>query len=123
MNKKNLVTNTANNALSKIAFVVNGPDEIERSEAQGQREFVASDTLPIDLKDKESFESLGFVFGKVVENDPLFQYVTLPKGWKKQSTDHSMWSKIVDQDGNERVSIFYKAAFYDRRAFASLVSQ
>jgi hypothetical protein len=121
MNKKNFVTNTAKDALYKIAFTVFGPEEIERSEAQGQEELVASDTLPTDLKDKSSFESLGFVFGEVVENDPLFQYVTLPEGWKKQSTDHSMWSKIVDQDGNERVSIFYKAAFYDRTAFAYLV--
>jgi hypothetical protein len=28
-----------------------------------------------------------------------------------------MWSSIVDDKGKEMVSIFYKAAFYDRDAF------
>jgi predicted secreted protein len=28
-----------------------------------------------------------------------------------------MWSYIVDDEGTQRVAIFYKAAFYDRDAF------
>lgn len=31
-------------------------------------------------------------------------------------TEHSMWSKLIDSDGLERASVFYKAAFYDRNA-------
>ena len=42
--------------------------------------------------------------------------VKLPAGWKKQATDHSMWSKLLDESGAVVASIFYKAAFYDRIA-------
>ena len=51
----------------------------------------------------------------------MFQEVILPAGWKKVRTDHSMWSKLVDDKGRERASIFYKAAFYDRSAHMNLV--
>ena len=33
-----------------------------------------------------------------------------------------MWSYLTDQHGRQRVAIFYKAAFYDRRAFMRLES-
>ncbi len=119
--KRNIVTNTTESVASKIAFVLGGSDEILHSEAQGQVELVMSDVLPTDLGgSKILFEALGFTFGEVVKNDPIFQYVKLPDGWTKLPTDHSMWSKIVDQDNNDRVAIFYKAAFYDRNAFAFL---
>jgi hypothetical protein len=38
------------------------------------------------------------------------------------NSDHAMWSYLVDELGRERVSIFYKAAFYDRSAHMSLTS-
>jgi hypothetical protein len=41
----------------------------------------------------------------------------LPDGWQKRATDHDMWSELVDADGVVVASMFYKAAFYDRRAF------
>lgn len=87
-------------------------------EAAGQQELVNSDTLPseIDAKSKEILEQAGVKFGEPVENDPLFTYVELPAGWKKIPTDHSMWSQLVDETGKVRANIFYKAAFYDRRA-------
>jgi hypothetical protein len=93
-------------------------------EAQGQTELVNSEVLPtrinsphgVDVKAK--LTELGFKFGNVV--DDLFQEVTLPAGWKKVATDHSMWSKVVDDQGRERISIFYKAAFYDRDAFMNV---
>ncbi len=44
----------------------------------------------------------------------------LPAGWKKISTDHAMWSNLVDDKGRKRASIFYKAAFYDRSAHLQL---
>src|SRR5262249_62223077 len=61
-------------------------------------------------------ELAGVVFGKVVPGDSLFVFVTLPNGWKKVPTDHSMWSNLVDDKGRKRAAIFYKAAFYDRDA-------
>lgn len=101
-----------------------GGQGIYAQEAQGQREVVNSTALPTDLGNgddtDQDYEALGFVFGEVNPVDPLFRQATLPQGWTKQGTEHSMWSKIVDERGIERVSIFYKAAFYDRRAFMRL---
>lgn len=104
------------------AMAMGGSGAIEHQEAQGQRSFVNSDTLPTDMREgcKEALEKLGAKFLGPVEGDPLFQYVELPKGWSKNPTDHSMWSKLMDEKGRERGSIFYKAAFYDRKAHMHL---
>lgn len=94
---------------------------IEAMEAAGQRELVESDELPVEMQpSREEFEALGFVFGEIVDGDPLFRYATLPEGWTHKPSDHSMWSYVVDELGQERVAVFYKAAFYDRRANMSL---
>lgn len=90
-------------------------------EAQGQREIVHSDVLPrvnsvSDDKDAD-FEALGFVFGEQVEGDPLFRRASLPEGWTREGSSHSMWSYLCDERGVQRVAVFYKAAFYDRDAF------
>lgn len=98
----------------------NGSTAIERQEARGQSKFVASDTLPIkhDYCSQIQLERMGIVFGELV--DDLFIEVQLPEGWRKVPTDHSMWSKLIDEKGRERASIFYKAAFYDRNAHLTL---
>jgi hypothetical protein len=94
---------------------------IEESEKRGQQELVASDLFPTQLHDpREHFEELGFVFGDVVADDPIFQHCTLPPGWRREGGDHAMWSDIVDEQGRKRVEVFYKAAFCDRHAFARL---
>lgn len=97
-------------------------DYITGMEAAGQAQLVHSELLPIQLRggDKAAFEALGFVFGETV--DDLFRKATLPAGWTKVATDHSMWSKVLDELGRERVSVFYKAAFYDRDAFMRLAT-
>lgn len=87
-------------------------------ESAGQRQLVASEMMPRDNRDRAAMETLGFVFGEVA--DDLFEKVTLPEGWSRQGSDHAMWSYIVDERGVERVGIFYKAAYYDRSAHASL---
>lgn len=98
------------------AVIASTPGGIERQEAEGQKSFVASTHLPLHFNSgkKEDLELFGVVFGNAV--DDLFQEAQLPVGWKKEATDHSMWSKLVDEKGRERASIFYKAAFYDRSA-------
>lgn len=98
---------------------------IEMSEEQGQKELVESEVLPTDFNGgkKEDFEKIGIKFGKVCKDDPIFQEVVLPDGWKKVSTEHSMWSDLVDDKGRKRASIFYKAAFYDRSAHIYLVTK
>lgn len=91
---------------------------IMNQEKRGQQEQILSERLPLDINTRnvtrEGLETIGFKFGKVI--DDIFIEATLPPGWKKEATDHSMWSKIVDDKGRERCAVFYKAAFYDRSA-------
>jgi len=101
-----------------------GPSaSIERMEAQGQRELVNSEVIPAEIQGSEDeLTALGFQFGEPVDGDPLFRKAVLPEGWKRQPSDHSMWSYIVDPQGRRRVAMFYKAAPYDRRAFCRIQS-
>lgn len=100
------------------AMVHGSGGAIERQEAQGQRSFVGSDTLPAK-GDRTALIAAGVKFGDLVPNDSLFGFVELPQGWKKRPTDHSMWSELVDETGKVRATMFYKAASYDRDAFLS----
>jgi hypothetical protein len=101
------------------SLVASIPGGIEAQEARGQQSFVNSETLPLKFNfgTREELEQMGVRFGEDI--DDLFCRVELPPGWKKVATDHSMWSKLVDEKGRERASIFYKAAFYDRKAHIS----
>jgi len=96
------------------------PGGIEAQEACGQQQFVNSSTLPKRCIGctREQIEALDIIFGEDV--DDLFVRVTLPAGWSIVPTDHSMWSKLIDERGRERAAMFYKAAFYDRDAHISL---
>lgn len=111
------------NALAFIAeATVDGTSApIERMEADGQRQLVNSDRLPTKIQgERAEFEAFGFTFGDPDPNDPLFMPATLPAGWTRKATDHDMWSNILDELGRPRVSIGYKAAFYDRWALMRL---
>jgi len=102
------------------ALIASTPGGIELQEAAGQRALVASAMLPKEIHGatREQLEALGFKFGADV--DELFVTCELPPGWKKQGTDHSMRSDLMDEQGRNRAGIFYKAAFYDRRADMSM---
>lgn len=99
---------------------------IERSEKRGQAEVVQNKYLPIKNAScsmgqsndaKEQYEKMGIkVLGK---EDDLFYRVALPDGWEIRATDHSMWNNVFDNNGRNRISFFYKAAFYDRDAFSN----
>lgn len=106
--------------LLHFAGLLGGSDRyIEQMEAAGQRQVVNSDVLPTDSPWDE-LATLGFVRGENVPNDDLFCNVTLPSGWRREGSDHAMWSYIVDERGIHRVAVFYKAAFYDRKAAAHI---
>jgi hypothetical protein len=95
---------------------------IKAQEKRGQQALVHSELLPTELQDDQAaFEALGFVFGDVEADDPLFRRVSLPEGWSREASDHAMWSYIVDGLGRRRVGVFYKAAYYDRKADASVL--
>lgn len=98
-----------------LGMMMGVSEAIEFQEAQGQRELLHSETLPTPKQeDRVALEEFGVVFGDLVEGDPLFTYCTIPAGWTKRPTDHSMWSDLVDEQGRVRARIGYKAAFYDR---------
>lgn len=112
-------------ALLAEALVTGSPESfITGQERAGQHQLVNSDRLPAQILHSEQadYEALGFTFGEPDERDPMFRPATLPPGWKREGSDRAMWSYIVDELGRKRVSIFYKAAFYDRSAHMSLNS-
>lgn len=90
------------------------PGAIEDQEAAGQQALVASSQLPVD--GSAECAKYGITIMGDSPNDPLFVDVQLPPGWTIKPTDHSMWSDLLDADGKKRAAIFYKAAFYDRKA-------
>lgn len=68
---------------------------------------------------RQALEALGFtVLG---EADDLFYQVQPPQGWDKSTQGY--WTTVTDDAGNERISQFYKGAWYDRRAFLSIRNQ
>ncbi|HEY9395862.1 MAG TPA: hypothetical protein VIP58_17045 [Nocardioides sp.] len=97
---------------------------IEAQEAQGQRELVASAVLPFPgwNSSDADFEALGFTFGDKVPGDDLFREATLPPGWTRKGTEHAMHTDVLDERGIARVGVFYKAAFYDRRADMHIIN-
>lgn len=97
-----------------MGLVGNRP--IEAMEARGQRELVRSELLPVDGSDHPEMQKLGIEWGPPVDGDPLFRHAKLPAGWSKRATEHSMHNDVIDEKGRVRATIFYKAAFYDRRA-------
>lgn len=120
-------TEQSMNRLNGLYKLVGGtPNAIEASESAGQQELVRGKVLPTDIQTvfigqdrlpgKPFLENTGVKFLGFVDNDALFQYVELPPGWKLEATDHAVWSSLLDEKGRERAGIFYKAAFYDRKA-------
>lgn len=105
------------------ALIASEPGGIERQEAAGRRTLVESAMLPKEVRGatREQLISLGFQFGADV--DELFVTCELPPGWTKRGTDHSMHSDLLDNQGRKRAGIFYKAAFYDRRAYMSMLQR
>jgi hypothetical protein len=107
-----------------VGFLDRSDAYITDMEADGQKQVVHSTMLPTELHGgaEDDLTALGFTLGPVNPDDDLFREATLPDGWERRATDHSMWSEIVDTHGRPRVKIFYKAAFYDRKASMRLQS-
>lgn len=118
------ITNTTKLAKEKpeqilaASILLGSSGAIEFQESRGQQELVHSDVLPTDGIEevRKIIESSGGAIGDRVIGDKIFTNVTLPEGWTKKETSHSMWSMLLDDKGRERASIFYKASFYDRSA-------
>lgn len=99
------------------ARVAATPSGIEAQEKSGQAFLTKTfDRLPKDgmSRYRETLEEIGFVFGD--DADDLFIAVVPPSGWTLRPSEHSMWSYVHDENGRRRAGVFYKAAFYDRKA-------
>lgn len=117
------ITNTRQSEVNPQWLHGANPSGILAQEARGQKELVQSMQLPTDVPpaDKQKLVDAGVIFGEQSAGDTMFVDALLPKGWSKRPTDHSMWNELVDDKGVVRAKIFYKAAFYDRRAFMNVV--
>ncbi len=117
------ITNTSKEEVRPEYLSGGNPRAIEQQEARGQKELVNSEQLPVKCSDidKKKLEQAGVIFGEPLEGDTLFCKATLPAGWKKEATDHDMWSKLVDDKGKDRARIFCKAAFYDMSAHMTAI--
>lgn len=119
-----MITDTTKNDNREWLFGGN-PTAIETQEKEGQNQLKVSQQLPrkISLYRGEPstnvYKKLGFIEINNDVDDDLFVSLQFPCGWEIISTEHSMWSKLIDNLGRERASIFYKAAFYDRDAHIS----
>lgn len=104
-----------------VGLLAEGNDKyITGMEAAGQRQLVAAEGLMPAEGDWDALRALGFGEPEPTD-DPLFVKTTLPSGWTKGATPHDMHSSVLDERGVERVNVFYKAAFYDRRASCHVI--
>lgn len=106
-----------------LAFIraINGEENfLENMEVEGQQKAIRRNKMAKSMRpEKEIWEQLGFKFSEIEDDDILYD-ATLPEGWSMQATEHAMWINILDPNGRIRGKMFYKAAFYDRRADMSL---
>lgn len=102
---------------NKNFLAASTPGGIEAQEREGQIEQSFKDTLPKEMRGctRADFEAMGIEF-LGPDEDELFLKVKFPPGWRKRATEHSMHTELLDNEGRVRANIFYKAAFYDRRA-------
>lgn len=108
-------------ALSAQRRTGKGSDAILEAEQRGQMQLCDLSSqgvcqLPTAGLDALA-EGMGITVHRKTPGDDLFSDVTLPPGWSITPTDNHMWSNLNDGVGDTRARIFYKAAFYDRRAF------
>ena len=105
--------------IERLELLCLGSAGIDMQERRAQRDFVASANksakLPIKGSDDEEAKASPVKWGKPIDN--LFREVELPEGWTIKSEGHAYWTRLLDQKGCCRASMFYKGAFYDREAF------
>ena len=102
-------------AFLAAAQIAGASAAIEHVERQGQLDFVLDDDFMPVNGDWNALEAFGFA-GPEPTDDALFARTALPAGWTKAAEEHEMGSVVLDERGVPRVSVFYKAAFYDRTA-------
>jgi len=86
----------------------------DRSAKNQQTNMINSCEMPAKHNGKkyslENLKDMGFEFGDLTQRGEMIE-AKLPPGWEKKATDHHMWSRIIDERGSERISIFVKYQF------------
>lgn len=105
------------------ALALGGTSEaIKLQESLGAGDVRHTDRFPLKRNGvtDAQLRELGFVLGEKI--DDLFQSVQLPPRWTKTGAG-DLWTYVLDEHKRKRFSIFYKAAFYDRDAFANGIAR
>jgi len=121
---KQKIENTTKQPKLSWLFGAN-PSAIEQQESQGQQQLVNSCQLPTQGHPNiiQQYALMGIKVIGPTEGDDLFFDVELPVGWQLMATDHAMHSDLVDELTRRRAGIFYKASFYDRKAYIGFVKR
>jgi len=107
------------------AILGGDPGAILDQEAAGAAELRIKSFLPVQGTQgrEEEWEKVGVTFGPVPDDD-IFREAFLPEGWVKESDSHDPRHMVIrDAKGRVRATMFYKAAFYDRKANVNLRSR
>lgn len=93
---------------------------IQNVEKSGQSQLIQSSQIPRMFMGgkKEDLEAMGVKFLGETPGDDLFYDVELPEGWTKKKHDggNDYWTELRNEKEEVIAMIFYKAAFYDRKA-------
>ena len=113
-------SNKANLSGQSPQFILTGEESAQRAVAENEKWLLARKMNRMASRDgravKDILEKMGF---KVLsEHDDLFFEVQPPEGWTKETEGY--WTTVKDKDGKERISQFFKGAFYDRDAFLNV---
>lgn len=77
---------------------------------------VRIDTLHAPDNDA-TFRAIGFDFAAPHPENPALRAATLPEGWSHTKTPWPSWTRIEDELGRERVSVYYVQADDELDAF------
>jgi len=64
---------------------------------------------------RQDLQDLGFA---ILGEEDLFYKINPPAGWTKETS--GFWTSVKDASGTERISHFFKGAWYDTRAFLNI---
>lgn len=122
--------------MNLLLDVISGKDtntSIDNIERSGRDNIINKTQLPIyansinkkcyDIENTKElvlkkYKELGIEV--INEENDLFYNIKLPKNIKLKSSESKYWTYLVDDKGTELASIFYKAVFYDRKAFINI---
>lgn len=109
------------------SMTLGGSKAVEAQEARGARQLHGATVLPTSgTEDAELWVKLGFKLGEPFPDDPLFRPAEFPAGWRITNNPENpdpRGMQLVDNRGRRRAYVFYKAAYYDRKASIRLVTR